>query len=133
MSKNTDTVQEIYALFGRADIPAILGKLKEDVEWEHDGVDHGVPWLVPRKGRAEVGGFFETLSGIEFRRFEPVSLLEGGNQVVATIFVDLVVKATGGVIRDLEAHLWTFDDNGKVARFKHLADTHQHVQAFRGE
>jgi hypothetical protein len=133
MSRNAETVQEIYALFGRGDIPAILGKLREDIEWEHDAVDHGVPWLVPRKGRSEVVGFFETLAGIEFRRFEPRAILEGGNQVVATIFVDLTVKATGGTIRDLEAHLWTFDDDGKVARFKHLADTHQHVRAFRGE
>ncbi len=133
MSKNTDAVQEIYASFGRGDIPSILGKLREDVDWEHDAVDHGVPWLVPRKGKAEVVKFFESLSRVDIRRFEPVSILEGGDQVAATIRVEIVVKATGGVIRDLEAHLWTFDGNGQVARFKHLADTHQHVQAFRGE
>jgi ketosteroid isomerase-like protein len=132
MSRNTETVQEIYASFGRGDIPAILGKLREDIEWEHDALDHGVPWLLPRRGKAEVGRFFETLSQIEFKRFEPVAILEGGDQVVATIRLDLVVKATGGAIRDLEAHLWTFDESGRVARFRHLADTHQHVVAFRG-
>jgi ketosteroid isomerase-like protein len=132
MSRNTETVQDIYQCFGRGDIPAILAKLREDVEWEHDARDHGVPWLMPRKGKAEVGGFFETLSQIEFKRFEPVAILEGGSQVVATIRVDLVVKATGMPIRDYEAHLWSFDESGRVARFRHLADTHQHVVAFRG-
>jgi len=39
--------------------------------------------------------------------------------------------ATGRAIRDLGTHLWTFDESGRVARFRHVADTHQHV-AFRG-
>ena len=132
MSRNTETVQEIYASFGRGDIPTILEKLREDIEWEHDAMDHGVPWLLPRRGKAEVGRFFETLSQLEFLRFEPVAILEGGNQVVATIRVELVVKATRRAIRDFEAHLWTFDESGRVARFRHLADTHQHVVAVRG-
>ena len=43
-----------------------------------------------------------------------------------------VVKATGRRIRDLEMHLWTFAPDGKVARFRHVVDTHQHVTAYRG-
>ncbi len=133
MGKNIETVQEIYACFGRGDIPAILAKLREDIEWEHDTHDHGIPWIVPRKGRSEVVKFFETLSQLDFRRFEPLSILEGGNQVAAFIALEVVVKATGRAIHDLEAHLWTFDERGQVARFKHLVDTHGHLLAFRGE
>ena len=40
MSRNTETVQEIYASFGRGDIHAILAKLREDIEWEHDALDN---------------------------------------------------------------------------------------------
>jgi hypothetical protein len=30
------------------------------------------------------------------------------------------------MLRDLELHLWKFAANGKVARFRHVVDTHQH-------
>ena len=33
----TATVQELYAAFGRGDIPAILAKLADDVVWESEG------------------------------------------------------------------------------------------------
>ena len=32
---NVHTVQEIYAAFGRGDVPAILSRLSESVEWEY--------------------------------------------------------------------------------------------------
>ena len=53
MPQHAKTVEAIYAAFGRGDIPGILGALREDVEWEHDAVDHGIPWLAPRQGRAQ--------------------------------------------------------------------------------
>ena len=65
---NQQTVQDIYAAFGRGDIPAILERLADDVRWDHlpDGGGaerHGVPWLVARTGRDDVAGFFEALGG----------------------------------------------------------------------
>jgi len=41
------------------------------------------------------------------------------------------VKATGKTLRDLEVHLWTFDDAGRVVRFRHVVDTHAHHLAAR--
>lgn len=35
-ASNIQTVQEIYAAFGRGDIPAIPGHLAENVIWEYD-------------------------------------------------------------------------------------------------
>lgn len=132
MPSNIESVQAIYQAFGRGDVAAILAALSDDVEWEHDSTDHGVPWLKPRRGRAAVGGFFQDLSGIVIERFEPRSFLASADQVATVIAVDIVVKETGRRIRDLELHLWTFAADGKVARFRHVLDTHQHVQAYRG-
>ncbi len=56
----------------------------------------------------------------------------GGNQVIAVISVDITVKTTGRRIRDLELHLWTFDAEGRVSRFRHMIDTHQHWLAWKG-
>jgi uncharacterized protein len=128
---NIQVVQSIYEAFGRGDVPAILERLHPEVEWEYDAVDHGVPWLVPRRGRAEVVKFFESLQGVEFHRFEPANFLEGSNQVLATIHLDITVRASGKKVVDLEAHLFTFDSAGKVTRFQHLLDSHQHVLAIR--
>jgi ketosteroid isomerase-like protein len=40
---NTHTVQQIYEAFGRGDVPGILDKLDDSIEWETPG---------PRAGRA---------------------------------------------------------------------------------
>jgi uncharacterized protein len=131
MMQNAKTVESIYAAFGRGDIAGILGALREDVEWDHDAVDHGIPWLTPRQGRAQVAAFFETLRALDFRRFEPKRILADDTMAAAVIDVEIAVLATGRVISDLELHLWTFDAQGKVARFRHVVDTHQHWLAAR--
>jgi ketosteroid isomerase-like protein len=132
MQQHARTVEAIYAAFGRGDIPGILGALREDVEWEHDAVDHGIPWLAPRQGRAQVMAFFEALRALDIRRFEPKRILADGSMAAAVIHVQIAVRATGRIINDVELHLWTFDTQGKVARFRHVVDTHQHWLALRG-
>lgn len=129
---NAETVQKMYAAFGAGDIPAILGHLAEDVEWEYGMADAGVPWLQPRRGRAQIPHFFASLGALEFQKFQPKTVLEGGNVVVALIDVAIVVKATGRVIvEEDEVHIWHFDDHGLVVRFAHRVDTYQHWLAFK--
>jgi ketosteroid isomerase-like protein len=128
---NAQTVQEIYAAFGRGDVPAILSKLSPDVDWEYGPASTTVPWLQHRRGREEVAGFFESLAGIEMHTFAPKEILEAGSVVVALIDVDFTVKSTGKrITEDDEIHVWRFDDAGKVVRFRHGADTHAHQLAF---
>lgn len=128
----TETIQEIYQAFGRGDVPAIIERLAEDVEWEHDALDHGIPWLKPGRGKPHVLSFFGVIgSQLSISRFEVTNLLTGGDQVIALIGIDAKVNATGKTYSDLEAHLWTFAANGRVARFRHLADSHQHWLANR--
>lgn len=128
---NLAAVKSIYDAFGRGDIPAILAYMADDVDWEHDAIDHGVPWLKPGRGRPHVADFFLSLAGYEIHRFEPNGFFAGGDRVVATIAVEAAVRATGRPIKDLEVHLWTFGPDGKVSRFRHVLDTHQQVMACR--
>jgi uncharacterized protein len=125
MSRNIETVQSIYAAFGAGDVPAILARLADDVSWEHDWGMEPLKWYAPRRGPAEVPGFFASLGDFDFLQFEPVNFLAGGNQVVAIIRVELAVKANGKRFKDLEGHLWTFGPDGKVTGFRHFADTRQ--------
>lgn len=129
---NIQTVQSIYAAFGRGDIPAILGHLADDVAWEYDKEASGVPWLVPRRGRAEVTKFFESLAAVDFQQFLPKTQIAGGNLVVALNDVAFTVKATGKrFVEEDEVHLWHFDDAGKVKRFCHKTDTLQSWRALQ--
>jgi uncharacterized protein len=124
---NLATVQQIYQAFGRGDVPAIVETLTENVEWEHDAVDHGIPWLVPGRGKSHVLSFFGVVQKeLEISRFDVTSILGGGDQIVAVISIEATVRSTGKRVRDFELHFWTFDERGKVSKFRHVVDTHQH-------
>ena len=132
MSRNTETVQRAYAAFGRGDVPGVLDVLSDDVEWEYGWGSEPLKWYVPRRGKAAVPGFFEAIADFEFERFEPMGFLEGGDMVAVPIDLRLRVKATGLIIRDIEMHLWTFDADGRVSRFRHIVDTRQFAEASAG-
>ena len=55
---NVETVRQIYAALGRGDIPAILERLSDSVEWEYGVNSTNVPWLQPGRSQAYVGEFF---------------------------------------------------------------------------
>lgn len=121
------SVKAMYASFGQGDIPAILAWLSPAVEWEYAWEGAPLRWYQPRRGREEVVKFFETLADFEFIQFEPRAFLTDGSTVAVPIAIELVHKASGRRIRDLEAHLWTFGADGLVARFRHLVDTRQYA------
>ena len=43
MADNVGTVGDIYAAFGRGDVPWILEHLADDVSWDEDVRDAGLP------------------------------------------------------------------------------------------
>lgn len=129
---NVATVRAMYEAFGRGDIPAILECLADDVDWEAGRVeDHGVPWLRQGQGKAHVVSFFETLGAIEFKRFEPKTVMGDGDTVLAVIELEAVVTATGATLEDLEVHVWTFNADGSVRSLRHVVDTVVHARAVR--
>jgi ketosteroid isomerase-like protein len=73
MSKNIDTVKDMYECFGRGDMPGILAHLREDVEWGYGIMENSVPWHNQFKGRDTVPSFFEALCAFDMLHFEPVT------------------------------------------------------------
>ena len=128
-----ETVLEMYAAFGRGDVPAILEHLAPDVEWEYGASPTEVPWLQPRQGRSGAAEFFASLEGFEFHRFELRTILEEGTTVVALIDLEATIRKTGLRLQELEeAHIWHFGDDGLVSRFRHRTDTLKHLRAWQG-
>lgn len=129
-----ETVQQIYAAFGRGDVSAIQAMLADDVAWEYGDYPNAVPWLQTLHGRERVPAFFAALGGVELTRFEPKKLFGDADCVVAVIDAAFTVKATGKkVVETDEVHVWHFDARGQVSRFRHRVDTLQHVAALKGD
>ena len=131
---NLETVKQIYVHFMNGNIPPILEQLSDSVEWEY-GVNSGsIPWLQPRRGRQEVTKFIEALNLLEFHKFEPKTYLESGNIIVCLVDLDATVKDTNTrIMEEDEVHIWYFNEQGKVIKFRHRADTHQHWMALHRE
>jgi ketosteroid isomerase-like protein len=135
-SSHVETIQQLYAAFGRGDVPAILELVSEDVRWEHwaDSFLHraGVPWLTPRSGREGVREFFQIIATFDVSEFQVLDVMAGERQVVAEIVIDASTP-DGGRYRDEELHLWTFDETGRICRMRHYVDTAKHIAAASGE
>ena len=130
---NLTTVQEIYAAFGMGDVPAILDRLTDSVEWEYGAGTTEVPWLKKRHGRAGAAEFLASLSVLDIHKFLPKTFLEGPGLVVVLLELEATVKSTGKrIVEEDEVHIWYFDDKNRVTRFRHRADTQQHLAAYRG-
>ena len=134
MSNLVEKVQSIYAAFGRGDVPAILEHLSPEVEWEYaTGVDHGVPWLRPRRGRDGAAAFFAAAGAeLEFRAFSPHTFVQGPSLVIVLVDLEVVVRKTGRALAERdELHLWRFDGAGRVVGFRHGVDSAAHVAAWQ--
>lgn len=128
------TITGVYEAFSRGDVPAILDALDENVAWEswidNSAASAGVPWLLPRHGKAGAAEFFGVLgSQMRILDFRVLSMMAGESQVAVEFEIELEVPSTGERFRDEEIHLWTFNDRGKVVRFRHYADTAKHIRA----
>jgi ketosteroid isomerase-like protein len=129
---NIDTVKQIYSAFSRGEIPAILDKLDEQIEWDTEAAVAGVPWLQPRRGRANIAGFFASLAPLQFTHFEPHTFFESGNKVFVLVHIEATAHGKPYAIKN-EGHYWTFGPGGKVASYQHVTDTLTHLRMARGE
>ena len=133
MASHLETVQSIYKAFGAGDIPAILARLAPNVAWEqfaeHSAQRAGYELLLARTGRDGAATFFQALGKHTVHDFRVLDIMVGQRQVAAEITIELTNTSTGRRLRDEEMHLWSFDGDGLVCRFRHYADTAKHLQA----
>jgi uncharacterized protein len=125
----TEIVQDLYAAFGRGDIPAILARLHPEVKWGLNA-DPAAPGAATTAtfrafaGPSGVGEFFAMLArDLEFHTFEPVGFTANHAEVVARVFIDTTVRSTHRRVRVESLHHFTFDDSAKLVRFREFTDT----------
>jgi uncharacterized protein len=136
-ARNLATVQAVYAAFGRGDIPAILEQVTDDVDWGpalDPAVDaSSVPFLAQLRGRQQVPRFFQGIQAMDYESFEPRRLFASGNEVAVRVVQKLRVKSTGKRMVLEDMHHFTFDEAGRISRWRTFLDTAGVLQAFRPE
>jgi ketosteroid isomerase-like protein len=132
---NAATVAAIYDAFGRGDVPAILERLADDVAWDQWSDNFaqraGVPHLLARHGRNDVAGFFGVIGAWTVLDFAVLDVIGTGRQVAAEVRASFALP-NGVRFTDEELHLWTFDADGRVVRFRHYCDTAKHIAVSQG-
>lgn len=132
MPSALETVQQIYAAFGRGDVPAILAALDDEVKWEHweDNFAQraGVPWLLGGSGQAAAVAFFSEVGRMTINDFQVLGMMASDTQVAVEVVLDATLP-NGKRIRDEELHLWNVNAQGKVTRMRHYLDTAKHAAA----
>src|SRR5438067_989465 len=114
-----DVITDLYAAFGRGDIPAILAMVDEDIDWHApENLPHGGEF----HGRDAVGRFFQGLGEQwEDLELELDDLVSSGEHVVALVQINGRLRASGELAGYSSAHAWTVRD-GTPVRFAEYVD-----------
>jgi ketosteroid isomerase-like protein len=105
MSQAEDVVRGMYEAFARADIPAILSALDEQIDWRApENLPHGGHF----SGRDEVGRFFQGIGEHwETLSVEVEDVLSSGERVVVLARAEGKLRGSGEETGYSAAHAWT--------------------------
>jgi ketosteroid isomerase-like protein len=120
--ENLKLIQDVYEAFGRGDLPAILGSLTDDVDWNHPRPDR-IPWGGQRRGPEEVTGFFVALGQtVDVEEFQPQRFHADLDTVIVFGRERMRARATGRNYENQWVHEFVIRD-GKIAKFTEYTDT----------
>lgn len=125
----TTAVQQLYAAFGRGDIPALLAALHPEIDWRLNVDPHApgaarIPDFQPFHGREGVARFFQDIGrDLEFHAFTPEAFFEGKNEVIVRVHMTITVRPTGKSLTVESLHAFSFDAEGRITRFREYLDT----------
>ena len=128
--QNVALIQSVYDAFKRGDLPFILARLTDDVDWTLEGPSI-LPFTGKRKGIAQVKEFFEALTGTQTNmKLTMGPLMAQGDQVSGLGRYSATVAATGKSFDSPVGHFFTVRD-GKISAFVDLVDTAAMADAYR--
>ena len=130
---NTETIQSLYAAFGRGDVQTILGHLADNVDWDNSRVaSKECPWNANFSSKAHLPGFFKAVGdNLDLPGFDPHTFVESGNHVVVLLRIEGRVKKNGHAFKNDAVHVWTFNNHGLVSTYRHYNDTAMELAAWR--
>ena len=124
-----ELVQDLFAAFGRGDVPYILERVTPDCEWVGHG--EGLPYAGVFRGPAGVGQFFSNLVANEqILTFEPREFFSEGNTVVVLGSESCNVIATRKPAQTNWSMVFRLRD-GKVYYWESHFDTLAYYRAYQ--
>ncbi|MEY8878528.1 MAG: nuclear transport factor 2 family protein [Leptothrix sp. (in: b-proteobacteria)] len=122
MSTPVALIQDLYAAFGRGDLPTLLAGLSPDVQWQFHG-SPGMAYNQVAQGPAEVERWFGLVMEAEdIQVFEPREFFGGENHVTVLGFERTRDRRSNRVFETPWIHLFVLRD-GLVCRFLGMYDT----------
>lgn len=119
-----ERIADLYAAFGRGDVPAVLGAMDPAIHWhEAEGnpyMPSGEAWIGPD---AVVENLFVRL-GEDWDGFavHPASFHDAGDSVVVEGRYTGEHKGSGRSLDTQFCHVWSLKD-GKITKFQQYVDT----------
>jgi uncharacterized protein len=128
--KNIQLVKDVYAAFGRGDIPAVLATMPDDVTIGIVGRKEDAPFFGIRSGKEGAVDFFQGLHDAhEIHLFEPRRFLAAEDLVFIWGHYHWTMRKSG-VSKDTEwFHVVTVRD-GKLCAWRGHNDTAMLAEAF---
>ena len=129
---NVALLKNLYAEFGRGNIPAVLGAMSPDIKWySAEGnpyMPSGAPWVGPdailNNLFMKIGNDWDTFV-VHTKAFH-----DAGNSVIVEVRYTGTIKATGKSVDAQACHIWDVKD-GKITKFQQYLDTAQLQDGFR--
>jgi uncharacterized protein len=120
VSENADTVRGAYEAFARQDIPGVLERFQDDIEWD---VPKALPNGGVHHGPDAVAEFFAGLPDAYAElRVEPDEYLDAEGDLVVVRGHHRGRGHNGFEFEARFVHTWTVND-GKATQFVEVADT----------
>lgn len=115
-------VRQAYEAFGRGDVPAILGLIADEVDWEFVGSPK-LPYAGRRRTPKEVADFFAAVSRADdIHTFEPRELIEANEHVTVLGWESSTALDTNIRFESEWVHVFTVI-NGKITRWRGFFNT----------
>jgi uncharacterized protein len=131
---NEQTVKDVYAAFQRGDVAAIVARVAADVDWRHDHLEsRECPWNGNFSGQAKLPGFFKAVGEqLDISVFDVQAIAASGSLVAVYLRIESTLRKNGRSLKNDSVHFWTFNDTGKITRYRHFNDTAAELAAWRG-
>ena len=128
--KNIQTVQQVYADFGKQNVEGVLNSLTDDVSW-NDGGYPGLPYGKKRNGKNEVMSFFMELgSTLAFTEFAPQEFYADNDAVIVKGSFAGKAIGTGKSFASDWVHIFKFRGD-KIFSYEAFKDTAAMIAAIK--
>ena len=126
--KQIQTVQQVYADFGKQNVEGVLNSLTDDISWVDPG-SPGIPYAKKRDGKKEVMSFFMEMGGtVSFSEFAPHEFYADNDTVIVKGFFAGKAIATGKSFASDWVMIWKFRGD-KICNYQAFVDTDKMIAA----